>query len=365
MNQDPDLASSSRTSCAAKWHALPVELLAYIFTFRTQVPDEPYRHLLHPPWLAITHVCHYWRTIMLNQASLWASITYGLPPCWNKVFMERSQTMLMNFDLQILPHNHEDIISLLSDFTRVHSLCLRGHLHTIHPILDSLCSSLPVHSLHLHLEDEQVDSPDFDHFTLSDDLFGGNAPIRRIQFHANYRIVVPHWLLRGVTHFTSTEPISPSELLDVLGQMPALTYFDFRPLSYQWRKLDVDISSIHMPQLMNLIVHSWGYPHTFLKLNRLLSLQPGAKRRLEVHPAICLGPITRLEEFSPLLEAAGGFQHIQVSGEYEEGRYRIWTGSTATTWQDAELCLFADWDQTDGYWLTSKMADRFVEVVAR
>ena len=274
----------------------------------------------------------------------------------------------MNFDLKVLPCNHKDIILLLADFTRVHSLRLRGHHSTIHPILDSLRSSLPVHNFYLYLEedeeDEEKEELDWGHFTLSDDLFGGNAPIRRIQFHAPCRIVAPHWLLRGVTHFTSTEPISPSELLDVLGQMPALTHFDFHPPSYDWGKLDVDVSPIHMPRLRNLILRSQGHPHVFLNLNQLLSLQPGAKRRLEIYPSTS-GLIASLEDWtglSPLLEAMGGFQHIQVSGHYKEGRYRIWTGSPSTTWEDAEFCLFAEWGQINHYWITSKMASRFVEV---
>ena len=182
MDQGQDslnLASSSHPSCAAKLHALPVELLAYIFTFCTQVPNESYHHLLHPPWLAITYVCHYWRTITLNHAPLWDSITYGLPLRWIKVFMERSQSMLMIFDLQVLSHNYEDIILLLSDFTRVQSLCLRGHSHTIRPILDLLCSPLPVHSLSLHIRDDWP-GVDYNRFTLSDNIFGGNAPIPQV-----------------------------------------------------------------------------------------------------------------------------------------------------------------------------------------
>jgi hypothetical protein len=364
LGQNPP--SPSHPPCAVNLHSLPVELLAYIFTFCTQAPDKPYLH--YPAALiAITHVCHYWRTLALSYAPLWTSVTCGtrLPLHWIKASMERSQPMLMDFDLQILPWDHTKIIPLLSDFTRVRSLCLKGSRHTIHPILDSLCSPLPIQSLSLCLKDIESEERKF---ILSDDLFGGMAPsIRCIQFDADCRIVAPHWLLRGVTHFTSTEPISPSELLDVLRQMPALTYLDFRPLSYQWGKLDADLSPIQMPQLTNLIVHTNGYPHTFLPLNQLLLLPADAKRRLELHLSRFCGWIARLEDWtglSPLLDAADRFQHIHFSGEHKEGWFRMWTGGAATTWEDAEFCLFAEWkdDFGDSGMRTSRLASQFVEV---
>jgi hypothetical protein len=345
-------------------HALPVELLAYLFTFCThwQAPDKP--PLSYPAWLPIIRVCHAWRTIALNHAPLWTSITrgyHGLSFRWIQVFMERSQTMLMDFDLHIFPWDRENIISLLSDFTRVRSLCLEGSCGTIRPILDSLCTSLSIHSLSLCLND--LWSEERNIFILSDDLFGGMAPsIRCIQFDADCRIVAPHWLLRGVTHFTSTEPISPSELLDVLRPMPALTYLDFRPRAYQWEKLDADLSPIQMSQLTNLISHTSGYPHTFLLLNQLLLLPADAKRRLELHLSRFCGWIPGLEDWtglSPLLDAADGFQHIHFSGEYKEGWFRMWTGGAATTWEDAEFCLFAEWKNDYG---GSGMQSQFVKV---
>ncbi|KAH9174538.1 hypothetical protein EDB89DRAFT_1951419 [Lactarius sanguifluus] len=329
MGQDsPKLLSSSRPSCAARSHTLPVELLAHIFTFCTEAPDSP--PLPYPAWLPITHVCHHWRTISLNHAPLWASITCGLSLRWVKAFMERSRTMLMDFDIHVDPlwaytrnNNaglyHDDIIQLLADFTRVRSLRLTGSRRTILPIVDSLRSSLPIQSLSFCLHDHG------EKFVLSDDLFGGKAPIppaySSLEMAPLSRLI---WLLRGVTHFTSTETML-SELLDVLRQMSALTYFEFRP------------------GYLNLVVRPTGPTH-FRLLNQLLLLHAGAKRRLELGAqGDCM------DGLSSVVEAVNGFQHIHLSGGRKEGWFRIWTGGAATTWEDAEFCLCAEWTEVPKY----------------
>ncbi|KAH8979369.1 hypothetical protein EDB86DRAFT_2985916 [Lactarius hatsudake] len=352
----PNLSPSWRPSCAAQLHALPVELLAHIFTFCTEAPDSP--PLPYPAWLPITHVCHHWRTISLNHAPLWASITCGLSLRWVKVFMERSRTLLMDFDIRVDPlwaytrnHNvglyHDDIIQILADFTRVRSLHLTGSRRTILPIVDSLRSSLPIQSLSFCLHDHGKK------FVLSDDLFGGKAPIRRLQFIGNGAIVAPHWLLRGVTHFTSTETML-SELLDVLRHMSTLTYFEFRPGYLSWRTSDVDKlrpSPIQMPQLRNLIVRPMGPTHSRL-LNQLLLLRAGAKRRLELGAKRSYDWIVNedcMHGLSSVVEAVNGFQHIHLSGGRKEGWFRMWTGGATTTWEDAEFCLCAEWTEVPKY----------------
>ncbi|KAH9174537.1 hypothetical protein EDB89DRAFT_549474 [Lactarius sanguifluus] len=371
----PSLSSPSRPSCAANLNALPVELLAYIFTFCTEVSDNP--HLRYPAWLPITLVCRYWRTTALSHAPLWTSITCGLSLRWIKTFMERSRPMLTNFDVQIAPlgylsdvwinakaYHQEDIVLLLSDFTRIGSLCLTGTHSTIRPIIDSLCRSLPVHTLSLRLEDNL--NRERNRFILPDDLFGGKASIRYLQFTAGCQIVAPHWLLHSVTHFTSAETISPSELLDALRQMPALTYLEFHPLSFLWSNLDLDklrASPIYMPHLMNVIAHTSFCPDTVIFLNQLLSLRPGAKRRLELHLSeFCdwIGHNDWIEGLSPILEGAGGFQNIHFSGEQKEGWFRLWTGSAATVWEDAKFCIFAEWRQLGGAYTRSDSSSRFV-----
>ena len=353
---------SPELSCTVDLHALPAELLAHIVIFCSEVPninpDSATPELSYPAWLPITHVCHHWRMIALDHAPLWTSIPRGFSISWIKAFMERSRTMLIDLDIRIAPvgrwvggrslgHDYNDIILLLSNFTRIHSLHLTGRHYTIRHILDSLCSTLPIHSLSLRFEGYEGNS------VLPDDLFGGKAPIRRLHLDAPHgRIVAPHWLLRGVTHFTTTELITPSGLVDVLHQMPALTYFEFRPRHLRWSTSDVDelcASPIQTPQLMTLVVHA-NTLRGFLLLTRLLSFQAGAKRRLEMGvPGASDWSVHRDRnhrdwDYSPLvLETANGFQLIHFSGEKKKGWFRMWTGSAVTTWEDAEFCLYAEW----------------------
>jgi len=335
-------------------HALPVELIARIFTFYTEVPDNLF--LPYPVWLPITHVCHHWRTVALSHAPLWTSITRGLSLRWIKAFMERSRTMLMNFDIRIAPlgsdirtHDaslyNDYVILLLAEFTRVRSLHLTGCYHTISPIVDSLRSSLPIQSLSLCLEDDGG----WRRYILPDDLFGGKAPIRRLQLVGASHIVAPHWLLRGVTHFTGTLPMLFSELLDALRQMSALTYFETRPSPLCYMRSDVDklrTSPIQMPQLMNLIVGA-NIPDEFILLNQLLLLPVGAKRRLVLRVSVFYSffDVHRIDGLSPVVEAANGFQHIHFSGAQTEPCFRLWTGNAATTWEDAEFCLYVEWGE--------------------
>src|SRR6266702_1060021 len=49
------------------------------------------------------------------------------------------------------------------------------------------------------------------------------------------------------------------------------------------------------------------------------------------------------------LVAVNGFRHIHLSGERKEGWFRMWTGSAATTWEDAEFCLYAEWGEVPRY----------------
>ncbi|KAH8989726.1 hypothetical protein EDB92DRAFT_840452 [Lactarius akahatsu] len=249
-----------------------------------------------------------------------------------------------------MAHYQEDIILLLSDFTRIGSLCLTGTHSTIHPIIDSLCRSLPVHTLSLRLEDNH----ERNRFILPDDLFGGKAPIRYLQFTAGCQIVAPHWLLHSVTRFTSAESIPPFELLDVLRQMSALTHFEHHPIAILWGNLDLvklRASSVHMPQLANLIIRPGDWLDPFMLLNQSLLLHAGAKGRLELDLYEFLSWIDDegwTEHLSPLLKAADGFRHVHFSGEQSEGWFRLWTGSVATAWEDAEFCLFSKWRQLGG-----------------
>ena len=338
-------------------HAFPVEILARIFTFyrseALQAPDNPFLRILYPSWIDITHVCHHWRAVALNHGQLWSSVTRGLSLPWIKTFMERSGTMLMDFDIYVTPQcrdsgaclHHEDIVPLLANFTRVRSLCLTGSCNDIFPIVDSLRKSLPVQTLSLFLEDNMSD------LILPDNLFGGEAPIRRLQLVGGH-ILVPCWLLHGVTHFTFTPTnLTFPEVFNTLRYMSMLTYFEFRPRTwcYSGESFTTGASPIQMPQLVNLIVGAYC-AHDFILLNQALLLHVDAKRRLELRPSCYNFSASiwhAIDGLSPFVEAVNGFQHIQFSGAQNHSRFLLWSGDVGTTWEDATLCLSVEWSDRE------------------
>jgi hypothetical protein len=252
---------------------------------------------------------------------------------------------------------HKNIILLLKGFTRVRSLCLTGNASTIGPIMNILRHSLPVQSLSICVEYSNGGGE----LILPDDLFGGKAPIRRLQFmaKAHSRIVAPGWLLHDVTHFTSKMSATLSELLDGLHLMSqsALTHFEY------WQPLDqsrefrgnLDIGHLHitspiqMPQLVNLVVRA-READPFILLHRLLLSHVDVKWRLELYASapyyeysIHLSPY-QIDCLSQIVKAADGFNHIQISGTLTEGWCRLWTGNALTTWEDAKFCFCFGWD---------------------
>ncbi|KAN0140544.1 hypothetical protein V8E53_001753 [Lactarius tabidus] len=217
--------------------------------------------------------------------------------------------------------------------------------------MNSLCHPLPVQSLSLCIDDSGE-------LILPDDLFGRKAPIRRLQFIANFgRIVAPGRLLHDITHFTSKMSNTSSQLLDGLYPMSqsALTHFEYwQPPDMPWnfRKIPdmglLPTSPIQMPQLVNLIVRA-RVPDPFILLNRLLLSHVDAKWRLELHASALYDhsihkPFPcQIDYLSQIVEAANGFKHIQISGTQTEGWCRLWTGNALTTWEDAKFCFCCGW----------------------
>jgi len=89
-------------------------------------------------------------------------------------------------------------------------------------------------------------------------------------------------------------------------------------------------------------------PGVFVFLNKVLSMPAAVKRclRLELRAVrYCRWSrkLNLIQNLSPIVEAANGFQHIHFSGEKEEGWFCMWTGNAATTWEDAEFCFYGEW----------------------
>jgi F-box-like len=343
------LAVSTLSGAPHPIHQLPVEILQKIFTCFAE-PRSPGRDpflQVYPEWITITYVCRHWRAVALNHHSLWGSITPNLSIAWLKVLMARSEPAEVDVELRVRQGTDrliclcvDEAIALLSNCTRLRSLRLVGPRRDVCAVLDALRIATPVHSLSLSLWEPGPP------VVLSENLFGGQAPIRHINFSANRCIVPPLWLLRGVTHFTSCEQIALLDLLDALRHMPALTHFTLQHCRAHWEDSDAPRDPlIELPHLEEFIVHA-DSPRYFVLLNQRLALPRGAKRRLELRVLAVAGWDRWLPWFSallPTIESANGLQHIHLCGGAKDGTFRAWTGDAVTSFEDAELGLNIFW----------------------
>ncbi|KAH9971389.1 hypothetical protein BGW80DRAFT_1322180, partial [Lactifluus volemus] len=319
-------------------HNLPVEILQRIFTCSAEPrqPDQDPFLKLEPEWISITHVCRFWRAVALNHHFLWGTLTPNLSSIWLRTFMIRSEPAPVDADLRVGQNTTkpkclsvDEVIDLLFECTR--RLCR----------LDMLRTPTSVHSLTLSLWERGPP------VLLPDELFGGQAPIRRIHFTANRCIVAPPWLLRGVTHFTSGEQIPLLDLLDALRQMSALTNFTLQHCRAHWEESDAPLDPpIQMPCLTNVIVHA-DSPRFFAMLNRRLALPPKSKRQLVLHALAISGWDRWARWFAfllPFIKTANGLQHVYLTGGAKEGIFRAWTGDAATAaYEDAEFSFEIYW----------------------
>ena len=330
-------------------HQLPVEILQKIFTLvaEPRLPDHDPFLQVYPEWISITYVCRYWRAVALNHHSLWGTITPNLSFTWLKTLMARSEPAQVDVELRVgqqflkrMCLSVDETIALLSDCTRMRSLRLLGPRGDVCAVLDALRTTTPIQSLALSLR--EPGPPIF----LSEDIFGGQAPIRQIHFTADRCIIAPSWLLRGITRFTSGEQILLSDLLGALRQMPALAHFTLRYCRAHWEDTDAPRDPlIDLPHLEEISVHA-DSPRYFALLNQRLALPRGAKRRLELRTLAVAGWDRWLRWFNillPIIEAANGLQHVCLSGGAKEGTFRLWSGDVDTAYEDAEFSFEMYW----------------------
>ena len=261
--------------------------------------------------------------------------------------MARSEPALVDVELRVgqlsikrICLSVDDAIALLSDCSRMRSLRLVGPRSDVCAVLDALRLTTPIHSLTLSLW--EPGPPVF----LSEDLFGGQAPIRQIHFTADRCIVAPRWLLRGITHFTSSEQIPLQVLLDALRQMPALTHFTLQYCRAHWEDTDAPREPlIEMLHLEEFSVYA-NSPRYFALLNRRLAIPRAARRQLELRAPGVFGWdywVRWLDALLPVIEAANGLRHVYLFGGAKEGTFRLWSGDVATTYGDAELSFEIYW----------------------
>ncbi|KAF8267422.1 hypothetical protein EI94DRAFT_1325452 [Lactarius quietus] len=135
---------------------LPVEILQKIFLLLAElyaserVPNQ--NPTTRPDWIAITHVCRYWRSAALGLRELWSSITPGLSISWSQAMMERSAPLPVRIDIRISTSSTDGLhplaaSELLFAASRIRTLRLVGLRTDILRVLDRLRSPSPLESL--------------------------------------------------------------------------------------------------------------------------------------------------------------------------------------------------------------------------
>lgn len=345
---DEDQACSTQPGVSNSINDLPVEILQQIFTYCAEPRspnDNPFPQV-YPEWIAITYVSRHWRALSLNHRCLWGSVTPNLSPDWLKALIMRSDPAPVDAELRVGQETVkriclciDEVIGALADCTRLRSLRLVGPRRDVCAVLDALRTPTPLRSLTLSLWEPGPP------VILPEGLFGGKAPIRSINFTADRCIVAPPNLLRGVTQFTSGEQIPLPDLLDALGQMPALTHFTLQYCSAHWLETDVPRDLVvDMPHLMNLAVRA-DSPRFFVLLHEHLLLPKGAKRRLLLHTYAVAGWdrwARWFATFPSIIEAANGLQYAYLSVGAKAGAFRVWTGVDPVC-EDAEFYFDMYW----------------------
>lgn len=329
---------------------LPAELLQMIFTFCTETVDKQYAS---PPWIAITHVCRHWRAVALDHHPLWTSITSQLTLGWAKAFMERSEPLPVDVSLvssaeswHDVPPSLRELIGLLRNCTRLRSLFIFAQSSFILRSLITLPPQTSIHTFSLHC----ISHPSahwYSPLELPVDLFRGQAPIRELSFSSYAYIVAPHWLLRGVTHFSCWQLIPPHALLDALREMPLLQHFELQYCDMPWSDTDALPSPpIQMTSLMCFVIHAYAL-RFFTFLLQQLALPECAKIRLELANQIS-SDVDNWATYVPLFltrfPAAARITHIHLYGGNLDGSIRIWAGVPFVTgYEDAEFSFSLNW----------------------
>ena len=335
---------------------LPIELLQLIFRYCAEFEDlRVGLFRTYPAWIVVTHVCSRWRGAALNYSLLWTLInTDKLGKRWIKAFMERSKASLIDVSLRINPDsgktrhllNVDEVIALFAECTRLRSLHVSGRIDIVHKLLDTLHIATHIRFLHLHVANQSTP------VELPNNLLGGQAPIREMCFASVSFIIAPHWLLRGITHFTSNQRIPLQILLDTLCQMPVLLSFTLERCVLDWKGTDAprDVQ-IPMQNLMYLKVDvDAGSPVIFALLHRRLALPNRAKKILRFHRSsdsyssmhwshsiLAIPPSLR-----DVIDSTDGSHHVQFSGGITVGNFRLWTGDAGH--EEAEFLFELSWE---------------------
>ncbi|KAH8981805.1 hypothetical protein EDB92DRAFT_2093869 [Lactarius akahatsu] len=175
-----------RRNALAPISSLPPELFAAIFSFlrlplsgTTLQGMEPDRQL---SWLHVTHVCHQWRELALNQPFFWSHVDFTtLTPAGATEMLVRAKSVPLYFSLEAwAPKFYWDGTQfrtfqkeLQSRVSHICQLAISAEPFSLERVLEGLVSPAPILE-YLSLSGKK--NKDRKRTSVTDTLFNGSTP---------------------------------------------------------------------------------------------------------------------------------------------------------------------------------------------
>lgn len=232
-DQDGGLHTTRRSRNAVNLaSALPFEILCIVFALVQSFDDDPWDPRTCK-WIRVSHVCAYWRSAAINDASLWTYLDFRLPLLLVELFFERSKTAPLSISINSRhefvgthpAHAHPEFVTkVMSQMHRIRSLVIRVGCKDValNALFSEWTGCAPIlEVLDLLEEDGELIPHGF--------LQGGAPQLRQLEFAGRriHGITLPFSpSITTLSLFQEEEEsdprISKDEFFNVLGLMPAL-----------------------------------------------------------------------------------------------------------------------------------------------
>ena len=228
-----------RRNALAPISSLPTEITTLIFSFFHATSSvftpgkKPDQDLL--AWLHVTHVCHQWREIALNQPHFWSHVDFtNLSSVGAAEILARAKTAPLYLEARVLGGDHWDNARFCA-FQEKLQACVS---HICHFLFSADITHLPE-----TLEGLIMPAPTLEHLSITcetrsnlgselkiipETLFGGITPRLTCLELRECGISWKSPLLRGLRHLDICSPSTYPSLsvwLDALDEMPQLKMF--------------------------------------------------------------------------------------------------------------------------------------------
>jgi hypothetical protein len=173
----------------------------------------PHSHL---PWIEITRVCRYWRSVALACPELWGALIFSRREATMKmIHLSKGAALIVkagdihqpNIDL------YANVRMAIAELQRVSVLHLQFHTDILQRLVDGLLAAAPkLQSLRLRGTEGQM-AP----VTLPETIFNQCAPSLRLLELSHCKFVWQSLPLRGLTHLELRNPAIPPSIVQILS----------------------------------------------------------------------------------------------------------------------------------------------------